>query len=256
MESNSARASGPSRATVTAKPSRSSPITRASTKDSSSSAMRTVTARALSSPARCDRCGSRSPDSASAIARTVALPAAGSGALRVRRMCVGGVAHDSGSVRRRVLLTVQTTSECGEDESERRPFALPRVDLDVAVVVGGDVAHDRKPEPGAAGVAAPAVVDPVEALEDALEVTGGDADALVLDVEAHLAVCRPCPRSARRCPRRRTSRRFRAGCRPRRRSWRRSPRTATGGEGSSSLTSTSRCSAAARRARRLRPSRG
>src|SRR6187401_386656 len=48
-------------------------------------------------------------------------------------------------------------------------------------MVGGDVAHDRQPEPGAARVTAPGLVDAVEPLEDPVDVAGGDADALVGD---------------------------------------------------------------------------
>ena len=103
-----------------------------------------------------------------------------------------------------------------------------------------------KPETGPSAVAAPALVDAVEALEDAVEVAGGDADALVLDVEAHLAVGDACRRSAPRSRRRRTSRRSRGGCRAPRRAGggRRGP--CTGGAGSSSSIFTSRWSAAAR----------
>ena len=50
---------------------------------------------------------------------------------------------------------------------------------DVAVVVAGDVADDGQAETGAAGLPAAGPVDPVEALEDPLEVAGRDADALV-----------------------------------------------------------------------------
>ena len=50
-------------------------------------------------------------------------------------------------------------------------------------MVVGHVAHDGEPEPGAARDAAAAVVDPVETLEDPVEVAGGDADAVVLDGE-------------------------------------------------------------------------
>src|SRR5688500_6717897 len=43
----------------------------------------------------------------------------------------------------------------------------------------GDVAHDGQSEPCAAGLAAPGLIDAVEALEDPLEVPGGDPDAPV-----------------------------------------------------------------------------
>ena len=57
-----------------------------------------------------------------------------------------------------------------EPERERRAFAFARLDGDLAAVGLRDVAHDREPEAGAAGVAAAGPVDAVEALEDALEV--------------------------------------------------------------------------------------
>ena len=42
-----------------------------------------------------------------------------------------------------------------------------------------DVAHDREPEPGPAGLAASGAVDAVEALEDPLEIARRDPDAVV-----------------------------------------------------------------------------
>ena len=66
-------------------------------------------------------------------------------------------------------------------EGERGALALAGAHGDLAAVVGGDVADDGQAEPGAAGVAAAGPVDPVEALEDAVEVAGRDADALVGD---------------------------------------------------------------------------
>jgi hypothetical protein len=48
-------------------------------------------------------------------------------------------------------------------------------------VGGRDVLDDGQAEAGAAGGAVPGRVDPVEALEDAVELVGGDADALVDD---------------------------------------------------------------------------
>jgi hypothetical protein len=59
------------------------------------------------------------------------------------------------------------------------------------------VLHDGQPEPGAAIVAAPGEVDPVEPLEDALLLGGRDADPAVGDrdldvvvVAARHVVCR------------------------------------------------------------------
>ena len=75
------------------------------------------------------------------------------------------------------------------------------------------------------------VVDPVEALEDAVEVAGGDADALVGDAQADLAVGRSARDTHRGVRRRRRSRRSRAGCSMAETSWRRSPSTCTGGIG-------------------------
>ena len=56
--------------------------------------------------------------------------------------------------------------------------------LNVAFVVGGDVADDRETEPRATGVAAAGPIDAVEALEDPVEVLGGDADAAVVHARA------------------------------------------------------------------------
>src|SRR5207245_2606453 len=49
----------------------------------------------------------------------------------------------------------------------------------------GDVADDRQPEPGTTRLPAAGPVHTVEALEDALEVTGGNSDAVVLDGHVH-----------------------------------------------------------------------
>ena len=73
-------------------------------------------------------------------------------------------------------------------ERERRAFALARLHGDLAAVRLGDVADDRQPEPGAAGVAAAGAVDPVEAFEDALEVAGRDADAVIAHDERDAVV--------------------------------------------------------------------
>ena len=67
-----------------------------------------------------------------------------------------------------------------EHERECRALAFARLDVDPPLMVVGDMAHDRQAEPRATRVAAAAVVDTVEALEDAVEVTGRDADAVVL----------------------------------------------------------------------------
>ena len=90
-----------------------------------------------------------------------------------------------------------------------------------ALVVAGHVADDRETEAGATGRAAAPVVDPVEALEDALEVAGGDARRRCRPPRAgsRRRPGRPRPRRCR--PRRRRSRRSRGGC-----GW---PRRAGGG---------------------------
>ncbi len=66
-----------------------------------------------------------------------------------------------------------------QHQSEGRPFAFPGLHVDPPLVVVGHVANDRKAEPGPAGVTAAAVVDPVEALEDPVEVAGRDADPVI-----------------------------------------------------------------------------
>src|SRR5690606_1634002 len=72
-----------------------------------------------------------------------------------------------------------------EPEHERAPLSLDRRHDDLAVVVRGDVANDRQAEPGAAGRSAAGSVDPVEALEDAVEVALRDAHPLVADGDLH-----------------------------------------------------------------------
>ena len=62
---------------------------------------------------------------------------------------------------------------------------------DVAAVRLRDVAHDREPEPGAAGVAAARPVDAVEALEDAFEVARRDPDAVVAHDERDAVAVEP-----------------------------------------------------------------
>ena len=109
----------------------------------------------------------------------------------------------------------------GMRECERGALALVRLHPDLAAVVGGDVADDRQAETGAAGLAAAGPVDPVEALEDALEVALGDADAVVGHGDLDpLAVGRSATRRSWR-PRRSTSPRSRGG-------WRSPTRAAAG----------------------------
>src|SRR5690606_37167580 len=66
-----------------------------------------------------------------------------------------------------------------QHQAEGGALALAALHHDLAPMVGGHVAHDGQAQPRAARVAAAGPVDPVEALEDALEVAAGDADALV-----------------------------------------------------------------------------
>ena len=66
-----------------------------------------------------------------------------------------------------------------EEERERRAFALARLDGDLAAVGLRDVADDREPESGAAGLAAARPIDAVEALEDPFEIARRDPDAVV-----------------------------------------------------------------------------
>ena len=67
------------------------------------------------------------------------------------------------------------------DELEGGSLTLSRLDLDAPLVVGCHMPDDRKAEPGPTGLAAPALVDPVEALEDAVEVTRRDPDSVIDD---------------------------------------------------------------------------
>ena len=81
-----------------------------------------------------------------------------------------GLGHDRRlpvpvSLRSRVSIVGE-----GQHEAEGRAFAFDGLDRDLASVRLRDVAHDREPEAGAAGGAAARLVDPVEALEDPLEV--------------------------------------------------------------------------------------
>src|SRR5260370_33698639 len=76
----------------------------------------------------------------------------------------------------------------GEDEPERRPLPLARIDLDVALVIGGDVADDGQPQSGAPAVAAATLVHPVEPLEDAVEIPSRDADTVGFHVQLDLSV--------------------------------------------------------------------
>ena len=95
-----------------------------------------------------------------------------------------GVARAVRGVRRRRVGVGASPNVGGQPQGERRagPSLAPHGDL--AAVVGGDVLDDRQAEPGAAGGAGTGRVDAVEALEDALQVLVGDADALVGDARS------------------------------------------------------------------------
>src|SRR5947208_6668167 len=72
-----------------------------------------------------------------------------------------------------------------QPQGERRPLALPRLHRHPAAVVVDHMAHDRKAETGAAGVPGPGPIDPVETFEDAIEVAGRDADAVIAHGQVH-----------------------------------------------------------------------
>src|ERR1700683_2866649 len=73
----------------------------------------------------------------------------------------------------------------GEHQGEGGPLTLARLDLDAALVVVGHVTDDGQTEPGATGVSAPSVVDPIEPLEDSIEVTGGYPGAVIGHGDTH-----------------------------------------------------------------------
>ena len=83
----------------------------------------------------------------------------------------------------------RTCGEVGRDrDREGRPAAELAPDADPAAVAGGDVLDDGQAEPRAAVRPAAAVVDAVEAFEDAVGVGGGDADAGVGDGDLDVVV--------------------------------------------------------------------
>src|SRR4051812_15318835 len=67
----------------------------------------------------------------------------------------------------------------GDAQREGGAPAFLRGDRHAATVVGGHVAHDGETQAGAARLAAAGPVDPVEALEDPVEIASGDPDAAV-----------------------------------------------------------------------------
>src|SRR5690606_33507747 len=68
-----------------------------------------------------------------------------------------------------------------EAQGEGRALSLPGGHQDLAPVGAGDVADDRQAEARAPGVPAAGLVDPVEALEDPVQLGARDPDAQVLD---------------------------------------------------------------------------
>ena len=76
----------------------------------------------------------------------------------------------------RSVVLRHSAATAGMRHRERGTLALDRLHPDLAVVVGGDVAHDRQTEPGATGVPAARPIDAVEPLEDPVEVARRDAD--------------------------------------------------------------------------------
>src|SRR5687768_17260951 len=74
---------------------------------------------------------------------------------------------------------------------EGAPLSLPALERHVAVARQRVVLDDREPEPGASDAAAAGLVDPVEPLEDPLLVALRDPDAVVLDLDPHLALVVP-----------------------------------------------------------------
>ena len=108
------------------------------------------------------------------------------------------------------------------------------------------MAHDGQTQTGAAGRAAAGLVDPVEALEDPLEVALGDADTRGPGPRWPAGRRRGGPAPRRRRRGRSTSRRCRAGCRgPRRSGGGRRTRRARG-SGSATSMSMPACSAPGR----------
>ena len=102
-----------------------------------------------------------------------------------------------------------------QGQRERRALALDGPDPHVAAVGGGDVLDDRQAQPGAAGGAVPGRVDPVEALEDPVDLAGGMPMPWST---TETSTCRRPPwwRPAPSSPRRSRTPRWRPGWRPRR----------------------------------------
>src|ERR1017187_6555546 len=98
------------------------------------------------------------------------------------------VSRDSlpGRLRHRMDRTAAERRGIGpqrQPQGEGRSGAFLAPDRDLAAVRGGDVLDDGQPEPGPASRPRPGRVDPVEPLEDPLQIPLGYADALVRDAD-------------------------------------------------------------------------
>src|SRR4051812_3256608 len=76
---------------------------------------------------------------------------------------------------------------CCRRDSKREygSLAFPRYHAHPSLVIVGHVPDDCQAESGTTSVACAGPVDPVKALEDAVEVAGGNADAVVNHVKLH-----------------------------------------------------------------------
>src|SRR6266702_1731248 len=79
----------------------------------------------------------------------------------------------------------------GQTDRELAALAEHTAGADRAVQGLHEMLDDGQPEPGAAQLARPGLVDAVEPLEDARQVGLGDADAGILDFEVAMPVVAP-----------------------------------------------------------------
>src|SRR5512135_3381402 len=91
----------------------------------------------------------------------------------------------------------------GQADGETASLAAFAVDLELRLVAQYDVLDDREAEPGPAGGAGAAAVDPVEALGQPRQVFRGDADPGVAHLEHAAAVGVDAPRERDRATGRR-----------------------------------------------------
>src|SRR5829696_2201901 len=96
---------------------------------------------------------------------------------------VAGSSGGAGGVRGTAGVVPRWVGGQGEDHPEAGAPAGDAVDLDGAAVDGGKGGHDRQAEPGAAAGGGAGRVGPVEALEDPLGLLGGEAGAVVDDLD-------------------------------------------------------------------------